>query len=335
MSDILLAKPNLDSSWLDTSVGEAHVVRDALLSVFDVSACDLPKDKNLFEYQQPQGYQPLVKLLEDKYQAPVVITNGAKQGLGSVFYSLRQLGKNNVYLPRPFWALLPPLMDMHGINYVHEKENFDSYLCVAPNNPCGSMPSSDTISYLKNDCGIPTIHDAVYHSHIYLPSLYKLEQFGDVQIYSASKSFGLSSIRIGWAVCPNVEFYKLISQYMEAMTVGASVISQLFLYNLLKTMHGYPTLTQKFEALAFDALQENKRLIKQIDPEILQVPDNMEDVAGMFGFFKIKDYSVLEKAKINAIDGKYFGVDGYVRINLALRKETLQEIVNRLNSVVR
>ena len=122
---------------------------------------------------------------------------------------------------------------------------------------------------------------------------------------------------------------------MEAMTVGASVISQLFLYNLLKTMHGYPTLTQKFEALAFDALQENKRLIKQIDPEILQVPDNMEDVAGMFGFFKIKDYSVLEKAKINAIDGKYFGVDGYVRINLALRKETLQEIVNRLNSVVR
>src|SRR5258708_39125751 len=138
MSDILLAKPILPLDFIDTSVGEAHIVRDALLSIFDISACDLPKLPHLFEYQPPQGYKPLVQLLEDKYQSPVVICNGAKNALGACMFALKQMGKNNVYLPRPYWALIPPLMEMHNLRYSHEEgDGTDSYLCVAPGNPDG------------------------------------------------------------------------------------------------------------------------------------------------------------------------------------------------------
>lgn len=331
MTDILLAKPTLLKGFLDASVGEAHVVRDALLSIFDVSACDVPKVPSLFEYLPPQGYKPLVQLLENKYQAPVVICNGAKNALGAIFYALKQMGKNNVYLPSPHWALIPPLMEMHGLGYSHEENDTDSCLCVAPNNPDGSMVDLEKLSSTAKRDGKPFIHDSVYFNHIYLPKSYQLKQYGDVQIYSSSKSLGLSSLRIGWATISNPELYKLVLQYMEHMTVGASIVSQLFLYNLLNTMQGYPTLTEKFETLAALTLRENKLLIKQVDPEILEVPSNMEDIPGMFLFCKIKDYSVLERAKINAIDGKYFGAPGYVRINLALNSVTIQEIVNRLN----
>lgn len=333
MIDILLAKPNLAADVIDTSVGEAHVVRDALLSVFDVSDCDLPKVPSLFEYLPPQGYKPLVQLLEKKYQAPVIITNGAKNALGAVFYALKQMSKNNVYLPSPYWALIPPLMDMHGIGYSHEESDTDSYLCVAPNNPDGSMPDLETLANSAKQSGKPFIHDSVYFNHIYLPKSYLLKQYGDVQIYSSSKSFGLSALRVGWVVCHHPEIYKLMLQYMEHMTVGVSIVSQIFLYNLLNTMHGYPTLTEKFEALAASALRDNKLLIKQVDPEVLEVPSNMEDINGMFLWARIKDYSILERAKIHAIDGKYFGAEGYVRINLALPKDQIQEIVQRLNSV--
>ena len=330
---MLLAKCNLPNDYIDAGIGEAHVVRDTLLSIFDVSACDLPNDKSIFEYQEPQGYKPLVQLLENKYQAPVIITNGAKQGIGAVCYALKQLGKSNLMLPRPWWCLIPPLMEMHGVNHITEDDpKMDSYLCVAPNNPCGNMPNMKLLSETMKERGIPFVHDAAYFSHTYLPQGYKLDSFGDAQIYSISKMYGLSSLRLGFVTCPNTELYKLILHYVEAMTVGASIVSQIFLYNLLNRMCGYPTLTEKFEHLSYEAIRNNKLLIKEINPEILELPNNIEGTNGMFLFCKIKDYSVLDRAKINTISGEHFGMPGYVRMNLALEEDKIKEIVRRLNA---
>jgi aspartate/methionine/tyrosine aminotransferase len=334
MTDILLAKPQLSADWKDCSIGEAHVVRHALRSIFDISACDLPKDNFIFEYQEPRGYKPLVQLLEEKYQSPVVICNGAKQGMGAAFFALKQMGKNKVYLPRPWWALIPPLMEMHSLKSSHEEDDCDSYFCVAPNNPCGSMPDLQSLSFTAKYCNKPFIHDAVYYNNIYLPNCSQFEQFGDVQIYSSSKSFGLSSLRVGWVVCPNTEMYKLILHYMEHMTVGVSIVSQIFLYNLLNRMHGYPTLTEKFESLAAAALQESKKIIQKVDPKILEINSNIQQQAGMFGFFKCHQPEAFSQAKINPAWGEHFGAPGYVRMNLAFDASTMEEIVSRLNSAI-
>jgi len=329
---MLLAKSKLPDDYIDASIGEAHVVRDALLSIFDVSAIDLPKDKGIFEYQEPQGYKPLVQLLEAKHQAPVIIVNGAKQGLGAICYALKQLGKSNLALPRPWWCLIPPLMEMHGVNHIIEDDlNTDSYLCVAPNNPCGNMPDMKTLSESMKERGLPLIHDGAYYSHTYLPQSYKLDSFGDAQIYSISKLFGISSIRLGYVVCGNTELYKLILHYVEAMTVGVSIVSQIFLYNLLNTMHGYPTLTEKFEHLSYSAIRENKLLIKQVSSNVLEVPNNIEDANGMFLWCKSGPKADFEKAKVNIISGEHFGMPGFIRMNLALPENQIKEIVRRLN----
>src|SRR5271165_7058946 len=145
MSNLLLAIPKLDPSWIDLSVGEAHIVRDALFTTLDLYRSQNQLSVNLYsnnkcEYQPPTGYPPLVKFLEDKHRAPVVITNGAKQGLGAVSYALHKMGKKKLAMKCPWWALIPPLVKAHGLEAVCDDCNdYDAYLAVLPNNPCGRM----------------------------------------------------------------------------------------------------------------------------------------------------------------------------------------------------
>ena len=344
MSDLLLAKPQLPADFIDTSVGEAHLVKDTLIEVFDLKdefkiGYMSPKD---LSYPSPNGYLPLVKHLEEQFQAPVIITNGAKQGLGAIFYSLKKLGWNNCREKLPYWALIPPLAHMHGIDMIHsEGVDHDQIplLLISPNNPNGHCETAKELislsqEYKKNN--IPLIHDAVYYSHIYLPYEHSLPPVGDVQIFSFSKYLGFSGLRLGFVVCHNPILYKLILEYMEAMTVGVSVASQSWLFDLLdRRLKAYPTLTSKFEALCYSRLKDNKKICLNISPEVLEIPKDIEQSNGMFGFFKKGDKFDPEKAKLNFIDGKHFGNDAYVRMNLAFNKEIMSQIVERLNSLTK
>jgi aspartate/methionine/tyrosine aminotransferase len=338
MTDFLLAKPILPPGFIDCSVGEAHVVREALYSIFDIDNYRMSSVPQM-EYPFPTGYAPLVRLLEDKYQAPVVVCNGAKQALGASFYALHQLGYKTIGMRSPYWALIPPLMKMHGMEWAPNVDTCDSYLYVAPNNPDGWMMkpvywNSMMETGVPYKTGIPIIHDGAYYTYTYLSPDYKLDLFGDVQIYSASKAFGLSGLRIGWAVCPNQDYYKLIQAYMETMTVGVSVLPQVFLYDLMSHMEQHPQMTRQFEKVSSAALTRSKQLIKQVNCNVLQVPDNIEETAGMFLWAKVGPKADFQKSKINVIDGKNFGQPGFIRMNLAFDETTMQDIVNRLNSVV-
>lgn len=344
MSDILLAKPCLPPDWIDVSVGEPHIVKDKLQNFFSLRPYELAHGIS-YEYPNPKGYKPLTQLLEEKHKAPVIITNGAKQALGACFYALQQMGKLSMGMKLPYWALIPPLAKVHGLNCVtfgpeslqtEEPWGFDSYLLLAPNNPDGYCPDAQGCKNLAarlKEKNIPLIHDAAYYTHTYLPGDHSLPAFGDVQIYSISKMLGLSGLRLGYVVCHNPEFYKLIQQYMETMTVGVSIVSQVFLYDLMHRMHGYPTLAEAFEGTSSMALAEAKKIIKGVDPEILEINSDIEQTPGMFGWFKVGPCADFEKSKINFIDGSLFGIPGMVRMNLAFSSSTMEEIVKRLNSV--
>lgn len=335
MSDILLSKPTLPDGWIDLSVGEPHIVKEILLNVFNLTPYELPNKKELFEYPPSNGYKPLVDLLENQYKAPIVITNGAKQGLAAVFYALCQMGKLKFSQRTPYWCLIEPLAKVHGLSFV--EKDYDSYLCIAPNNPDGWADSSDELRKLyfsHKQNGIPFIHDAAYYTHAYMPTEYNLKSFGDVQIYSVSKQFGLSGCRLGYVVCHNVEFYKHVVKYMEMMTVGVSNISQVFLYDLLSRMHSYPTLKEQFENTSFLALQKSKNILKNVSPDILEIDKDIDKSYGMFGFFKIGKKANFTASKLNVVDGSLFGQPGYIRINLAFDETKMNEIVKRLNGVI-
>jgi len=339
MSDILLAKPNLPPDWIDVSVGEPHLVRDNLIKVFqleeELKIGHLTTDG--LRYPYPTGYQPLVKLLEEKHHAPVIITNGAKQALGAVFYALKKLGYDQCGMKHPYWALIPPLAEMHGVKMTEPYEQYKyPHLLLSPNNPNGHCESPEEMVELSKkykENNMPLIHDAAYYTPIYLPSSHTMPAIGDVQIYSISKMLGLSGLRVGYAVCPNLEFYKLIQAYVEAMTVGVSIAAQTWLFDLLdRRMRSFPTLVQRFEGISWLDLERNKKLCLGIDPEVLEIPSNLPSIPGMFGWFKVGPKANFTKSKINFIDGALFGVPGMVRMNLAFDEATMKEIVNRLNS---
>lgn len=342
MTDILLAKPKLPPDWIDVSVGEPHLVRDNLFKIFqleeELTISRLKMDDLV--YPPPNGLPALVKHLEDKHGAPVIVTNGAKQALGAVFYALKKLGHNNVSMKDPYWCLVPPLARMHGLEaWLHEPnpDNGSPYVLLAPNNPdgsCGSPEELKATAQQYKDKNIPFIHDAAYYTHIYLPETHTLPVIGDVQIFSISKMLGLSGLRLGYVVCRNPEYYKLILEYMEAMTVGVSMASQTWLFDLLdRRMRSFPTLVQKFEGVSSMELEANKKLCLKLDPEILEVPANLVEIPGMFGWFKVGPKADFTKSKINLIDGSLFGRVGMVRMNLAFHSDKMEEIVNKLNSV--
>lgn len=334
---MLLAKPDLPQDVIDTSVGEPYVVRDFLTQAFDLSLQEIPVNTSIFEYPSPNGYKPLVDFLEEKYGAPVVITNGAKQALGASLYALKKMGKKKIGMRTPYWALLPQLIDMHGLQMHPSFNGADANLLLIPNNPDGFVLSPDALKEFSLNCqekNIPLVHDAAYYTHVYLPNSYPLDPIGDLQIFSISKMLGLSGLRLGYVVCHNRSYYKYLQEYMEAMTVGVSNISQSFLYDLFIKMNESPALSEEFETQSFLSIKKSKKIIKQVDSRIIEVPDKMEKIPGMFGWFKIGPNADFKKSKVNVIDGAPFGVPGFIRMNLALPCDKVQEIVNRLNSVL-
>ena len=330
MSHLLLAKPELEEGWINASVGEAHLIKEAMLSCYDIEN-RLPEEIN-WEYPLPDGNRELIGILEEKYGGKVIITNGAKQGLGAVFYALEKLGCRSVGMRNPYWALIPPLVRFHGLEPVPSSEGVDSFLAILPNNPDGYMMNQEAIDQLSDRYSNEyLIVDSVYYTHSYLPESLELVPFGDVQLYSASKAYGLSGLRIGWIVCHNSVFYPLIRDYLEMMTVGVSEVSQQFFLNqILRKEEEKPSIKRRFEKKAFYALKEARKLFAGIGSSILELPDDFEEQVGMFAWCKLKDSEALREAKIHAIEGAPFGQPGFVRLNLALPKETLRELILRL-----
>ncbi len=344
MSDILLAKPVLPEGWIDLSVGESVVVRNAVLKHFNLSLSHASLE-TVLDYPPPNGNKELVALLEDKYQAPVVLTNGAKQGLGAAFYCLKKRNKPSISMRCPYWALIPPLMEAHGVSsYYHTFNpmvrpwtNHDAMLYVLPNNPDGAMFSPEELQLVINgqmEAGIPVIHDAVYYTHSYLPQDYPLVPIGDMQIYSVSKMYGLSGLRLGFIVCHNKDYFRDLCEYVEMMTVGVSTASQQLFIQLLQQEK---VIGNGFEIESFNNLRKAKLLLKTVNPDVLECPDDkfgyfkkFEDTPGMFAWVKLKKLDALTKAKINVISGEPFGDKRYVRMNLGVPLHVIQEVVDRL-----
>jgi aspartate/methionine/tyrosine aminotransferase len=338
MDNLILASNKCPPGFIDCAIGEPHVVRDNLLNSFnlDDKILDSLSAEDLI-YPAPAGYGPLVKYLEDKYHYPVVITNGAKQALGACFYAWKKMGWSQYTMKKPFWALIPPLSSIHNMECsFYANQGKLPFLLLDPNNPNGDSVKVEELINLEKKYSVfhvPLVHDAAYYNHIYLPTEHPLPVIGDAQIYSVSKMLGLSGLRLGYVVCKNKLMHSYITEYMEAMTVGVSILSQKFYFQILaKHLDLYPQTTLNFERTSAADILHNKKLCKEINPNILLVPEDIEQQFGMFGFFKCHNVLAFEQAKIKIIQGAPFGAPGFIRMNLAIPRSLMQEVVTRLNN---
>lgn len=334
MQDILLSK-STNKDEIDLAIGEASLIKNNLFKYIDYSEINNLNTDHNFEYLPPNGYPDLVKFLEDQHQAPIVITNGAKGALAACFYALKKHNYKSIGMKSPWWALLPPIIQSFNLEWKTSYVGADACLAVLPNNPDGYMASVEEIANLLEECkdkNIPLIHDAVYYSNLYLPKNYQLQQFGNLQIFSASKYLGLSGIRIGYIVCNDHNYYYDLCEYQEMMSVGVSVLSQNLFLNILKEFKNKPYLKNNFESSCREDLKTNKKLLLQINKEVIEFPDNFIDNFGMFAFVKIKNKKVFTDNKIKIIDGIGFGASEMSRINLAVSKDIMRKVVEKINN---
>jgi aspartate/methionine/tyrosine aminotransferase len=328
---------------IDLRVGEARVLRDITRTLFGLDTVSVQMKPTDWEYQ-PEGHEPLVKHLEDKHNARVIITNGANQGLHAAMYALKTKGYDNMGIRLPYWNRIPEIAKhidigwtgFEGPFFAEKKLGIDSYLLTMPNNPDGYLPTMDVLrdgSRALRELEIPLIHDAVYYTRSYLPVDHPIEAIGDVQLFSASKSYGLSSLRVGYMVVYNASFYKPLLDYMEFATVGVSVPAQKFFLHLLKREEALPIFRDNFEKLTRADIKKAKSLFKTINPDYIEFPSTYDRACGVFAWVKPKRLDVFEKANVQVLDGEIFGAPGFVRVNLAAGNGLIAEAVKRINDV--
>lgn len=337
MDDIWLANNNNPGDWLDLSIGEPKSLANILSKIYKIE-CNNFIDKKLWEYQRPNGYPELVAELERRHGAKVVITNGAKQALAASLYALKKHGASNVGMRLPFWTLIPPLAEHTGLEVKHaspgdDLTGIDSYMLVAPNNPDGYCLYDNNFEKECKAKGIPLVHDGAYYTEVYVPGARPIK--GDMQIFSISKMYGLSGLRIGYIVCHDKKYYNDLTWYMETFTVGVSTVSQCILLDILKRENEMPELKKLFEEKAQNELSACKNALLQLNQSVIDVPDNIVNVKGMFAWVRVLRPDIVDKAKVKLIDGKLFGCPGMARMNLGVGFETINEMVRRINSHMR
>ena len=327
MHDPLIRK-QLPPGWIDLAVGEAHIIRQALVETCG-SFC-LDDTAIQCDYQAPEGYPPLVEYLERRYNSSVVITAGAKQGLSAVFYALKRQGIDAVAMRTPYWSQMPAAIEIAGLEVIKSSRPVPraAYLMVSPNNPDGHVTTVEDARELASACEklrVPLIHDAAYHHPIYGAFA---EGLAGTSIYSSSKMYGLSGLRAGYIVTSNAVIKQAVCEYIEATTVGVSLLSQRVLRRVVEQ-----ETNARFIERAQYLLKEAKALAATLHPSVLDAT-GIERSSGMFGWFKMGPKFNADAAQVHIAPGYAFGDPTRVRLNLAVEPAKLQVAIERLNKLV-
>lgn len=331
-SDAKLQKLSLGPDWIDLSFGEPKVVMEALFRQLNRMGTPLPMptlyDIPKWEYQPAAGKPDLVKILEDRHNEKVVICNGGKHALAAALYAFRQNGCNGVYFPRPYYPANPSLAKSVGLSICDGAEGADCALLTSPNNPDGSWIKTQDI--IMSQTQMPTIHDAAYYNEIYMPEGDFPIPLGQIQVFSTSKMYGLSGLRMGYAVAHNDKYYRDMVDYIEMTTAGVSTATQDIVRNIELWFKEKPQYRAEFQREARAAIKAARAELKALDPEVLILEDCPTN--SMFGWFKIGPKLDFNKAKVYILDGAMFGKPGYMRMNIAHSPEVIREAVSRLNA---
>lgn len=283
---------------------------------------DLPK----WEYQPAAGKPDLVEILEDKYGARVVVCNGAKQAIAASLYSFKQSGVSNVWYDRPYYPGHPSLADSVALPWSSE-ENAAGRIITSPNNPDGRNLSNDEIAAYKVKG--PMIHDGAYYSPIYLPDGQNLVPLGDIQVFSMSKMYGVSGLRIGYAVVYNEKYYQDMVNYIEMSTAGVSTASQDIARNIEVLFKENPSYYKQFVEESRNSIALARKELLNLDPEVLELVQC--DCNSMFGWFKAGPALDATTAKVYVLPGELFGAPGMIRMNIAHPASVIKDAVERLN----
>jgi len=320
------------------------------------------------KYTPPDGLpsmkKAVIRYTEENYDrlvAPenVIITNGAKQSLFNIFYSVLN-PQDEVIVVAPYWVSYTEMIKMClGIPVVVTPEDgtftprFEdieravtsstrAVIINSPNNPSGAIYPPELLEKIVNLCekkGIFMICDDIYHKltfdhnravPAYAFTKRDVENSNVIVVNGVAKLYGMTGFRIGWVVGPR-NLVRVMSNVLAQTTSCVSPLAQAAAEGALNGLQSVvEALRLQIQNNRDVVLQEMKtfngvRLIPPQGtfyalPDIRAFSNNSEEVSKF----------LLKKAMVVTVPGKEFGMEGHIRISFAGSVKDVTEGIERI-----
>jgi len=312
----------------------------------------------------PSLKKAVIRYTEESYDrlvAPenVIITNGAKQSLFNIIYSILN-PQDEVIVIAPYWVSYPEIIKMcmgRPIIVTPEDGTFTprfedieraitSYtraiIVNSPNNPSGVIYSPELIEKLVDLCerkGIYLVCDDIYHKLTFdgnvAPPAYSftkkdIEDSHVIVVNGVAKLYGMTGFRIGWVVAPR-QLVRVMTNVTAQTTSGVSPVSQAAAEGALNGLQSVvEALRLQIQNNRDVLLQEFKTFngVRLIEPQgtFYALPDirafnnNSVEVSRF----------LLKKAMVVTVPGKEFGMEGHIRISFSGSVKDVTEGIARI-----
>jgi aspartate/methionine/tyrosine aminotransferase len=292
----------------------------------------------------------------------IIITHGCIGGLSSLLFTILDRG-DHIIIPEPTYPAYEKLAML-----VRAKPKFVSCVCKSQHNPMFTLdiekikqsttkktkiiifsnpwnPLGITIPKKKieellawcEEKNIYLIVDEAYKDYAFnkdyesvIPFINKSRHV--IEVASFSKSMAMSGWRIGYMVVPE-NLYEQMGKTQDAILNCPNVLAQ---YATLYALN-YPDLTRNFSNIIKKNLATTTAMLSPLKEK--GIFDFQSPSGGFFIFLKtnMKDanalgMSILSKAKVSLVPGKFFGPSGspFLRLCYAREEALLREGLNRL-----
>ena len=284
----------------------------------------------------------------DRLVAPenVLVTNGAKQSLFNILYSILNPQDEAIILA-PYWVSYPEIIKMCNARpvivtpedgtFTPRFEDIEravtSYtraiIVNSPNNPSGAIYPPELIEKLVVFCeskGIFMICDDIYHKLTFdrkeaVPAFrYTKKDIEDsyvIVVNGVAKLYGMTGFRVGWVIAPRA-MVRVMTNVTVQITSGVSPVSQAAAEGALNGMQSVvEALRLQIENNRNVLLQEMKsfsgaRLIPP-DGTFYALPDLRAFNSSSVEVSKF----LLKKALVVTVPGKEFGMEGHIRLSFS------------------
>lgn len=310
--------------------------------------------ENKTHYTDSTGIPELREAIADKLKRKngiadasaedVFVTNGGMNALYVVFRSLISRGER-VVIPDPMWTEINEIIRLSGGRVLHMNyldytsiEKFEKLKNVkvifinSPHNPTGKVLSRDEIRAIidfadKN--GVFIVSDEAYEDVIFDGRMHfspGSEYENTVSLYSMSKSYAMSGLRIGYLHVRDPRIKERIKKMLRVTINGVNSATQMGAVAALKgsqdIVEKMRNEYQKRRDILYPAVKES-RMLEPVFPEgsfylwtrIKKYPDGVRDEWGATEF-------ILNKTNIGSTPGPVFGKRGRNHIRFAFSTST-------------
>lgn len=289
----------------------------------------------------------------------ILVTNGAKQSLFNVIFSLVD-PQDEVIILAPYWVSYPEMVKMaHGIPIIVTPKDGKFYprmedileavssytkaiIVNSPNNPSGMVFSASFIQEIVEFCenkGIYLIMDDIYHRLVFdgvesIPAYQytnkDIESTKVIITNGVSKLYGMTGFRIGWVIA-NQKLVEVMTNVQAQMTSNPATIMQSAAEGALNGIQSYvESLRLTIENNRNVTMQElrsfNGIRVEKPQGTFYCLPDFR---AYNENSIELADF-LLKKALVVTVPGVQFGIEGHLRLSYSGTVKDITEGIARI-----